>query len=274
MLPARDWIDMTAADFAGADTGRWIAVLPLAAIEQHGPHLPLGTDLFIGDAHLALARELLPAELPVTFLPVQAIGKSVEHQAFPGTLTLTTQTQLRVLAEIGASLHRAGLRKLVLVTSHGGNWPVMDAVATDLRARFAMLVVTASWHRLGYPPGLFADAEREHGLHGGEIETSLLLAARKAAVRHNKVENFSPATLQMARDFAVLRAIRPAGFGWMSQDLHPAGAIGDAAAASAEKGAKALAHAAQRFVALLEDVDRFDPARLAPGPLGGEASND
>src|SRR5215212_5765887 len=147
MLPKRDWMEMTWRDFADGEVGRWIAVLPLAAVEQHGPHLPLGTDTYIAQAYLDRVRPLLPSGLPVTFLPVQAIGQSQEHGAFVGTLTLSTDTSLNVLREIGASVRRAGMRKLVLITSHGGNWPIMQAAALDLRVQHKMLAVTTAWER-------------------------------------------------------------------------------------------------------------------------------
>ena len=148
-LPKRDWMEMTWQEIAGADaeTGRWIAVLPLAAVEQHGPHLPLGVDTFIAEAYLARVRELLPGDLPVTFLPVQRIGVSAEHLAFPGTLTISAPTAIALWTELGESLKRAGLRKLVLVTSHGGNVAAMELVARDLRARLGMFAVTLGWHR-------------------------------------------------------------------------------------------------------------------------------
>ncbi len=165
-LPKRDWAEMTAQDLAaGVDKARWIAVLPLAAVEQHGPHLPLEVDVIIAEAYLARTRKLIPAELPVTFLPLQSIGLSQEHVAFPGTRTLSAEAAIRAWTEIGDSVHRAGLRKLLLITSHGGNTAVMDIVARDLRARNAMLVVTCGWHRFGYPDGLFSAEEQRHGIH-------------------------------------------------------------------------------------------------------------
>lgn len=268
VLPRRDWLDMTWQDLAGADTGRWIAVQPVAAVEQHGPHLPLGTDVRIAEAYLAAARAILPDDLPVTFLPLQACGKSDEHLAFPGTLTLEPDTLTRVLTELGAGLARAGLRKLVLVSSHGGNSPVFDIVARTLRARHGMLAVTCAFARFGYPDGLFAADERVHGIHAGDVETSIMLAARPDAVRADRAADAVPATVAMERQFTWLRADRPAGFGWMAQDLHPSGAAGDATAATAEKGRAALAHGARGFVALLAEVHRFDPSWLGEGPLG------
>jgi creatinine amidohydrolase len=266
-LPKREWSEMTWADFSGGDPSRWIAVLPLAATEQHGPHLPLGVDSFIADAYLARARDLIPAELPVTFLPVQRIGQSDEHVAFPGTLTLSATTVIRAWTEIGESVARAGVKKLVLITSHGGNVSAMEIVARDLRVRLGMLVVTVGWHRFGYPAGAFDAEERHHGIHGGDIETSLMLAGRGDTVRMDKAEAAVPTTVAMAQEFHWLGAFRPAGFGWMTQDLHATGTVGDASRATAEKGEAALAHGAQGFVELLREIDRFDLARLQDGPL-------
>ena len=267
-LPKREWSEMTWADFSAADTTRWIAVLPLAATEQHGPHLPLGVDSFIADAYLARARDLIPAELPVTFLPVQRIGQSDEHVAFPGTLTLSAATVIRAWTEIGESVARAGVKKLVLITSHGGNVSAMEIVARDLRVRLGMLAVTVGWHRFGYPEGVFDAEERRHGIHGGDIETSLMLAGRRDTVRMEKAQAAIPATVRMTQEFHWLGAFRPAGFGWMTQDLHASGALGDATLATAEKGAAALDHGARGFVALLKDVEKFDLKGLAAGPLG------
>jgi creatinine amidohydrolase len=266
-LPKRDWMEMTWQDIAGAETGRWIAVLPLAAVEQHGPHLPLGVDTFIAEAYLARTRDLLSEEIPVTFLPVQCVGVSVEHLAFPGTLTSSAATAIAAWTEIGESLARAGVRKLVLVTSHGGNVAAMELVARDLRTRLGMLAVTVGWHRFGYPDGTFSGDEKKHGIHGGDIETSLMLATKPDTVRMDKAPNATPATIVMAKEFKWLGAYRPAGFAWMTQDLNATGSIGDATLASAEKGEAALKRGAKAFVELLREVDRFDLARLRDGPL-------
>jgi creatinine amidohydrolase len=266
MLPKREWAEMTWQDFTASDTARWIAVLPLAATEQHGPHLPLGVDSFIAEAYLGRVRALIPADLPVSFLPVQKIGQSDEHRAFPGTLTLSGPTVIRAWTEIGESVARAGVKKLVLVTSHGGNVAAMEIVARDLRMRLGMLAVTVGWHRFGYPDGAFDADERRHGIHGGDIETSLILAHKGETVRMDKAEPAVPVTVEMEREFKWLGAFRPAGFGWMTQDLHASGAVGDASQATAQKGEAALAHGAKSFVELLREVDGFELARLKAGP--------
>jgi creatinine amidohydrolase len=212
-------------------------------------------------------RAGLPDHLPAVFLPLQVIGQSDEHLAYPGTLTLGAETLLRTLAETGVSVHRAGIRKLVIITSHGGNWQAVELAARDLRVRLGMFAVSTSWHRLGYPAGLFADDERIHGIHAGEIETALMLAARPDLVRREKASDFTSEARSMAEEFRYLQLARPAGFGWMTQDLNPTGAVGNAVAATAEKGEAALAHGARAFIELLQDIARFDIARLADGPL-------
>jgi creatinine amidohydrolase len=253
-----DWTDFDWAGLAGGDPSRLIAVLPLAATEQHGPHLPLGTDVMIGEAYLTRVRELLPQTSVARFLPLQPVGISTEHIDFPGTLTLPTETALRNWLAIGDSVARAGIRKLVMVTSHGGNSAAMSLVAQDLRAKHHMLAVTTSWSRFGVPDGLFTAEEIRHGVHGGAIETSIMLAAWPGQVRTDKIANFTPSSVAMDRDFKWLNAHRPAPYAWAAQDLHPSGAVGDATQASADKGRALLEYGARAFCELLEEVEKFD----------------
>src|SRR5882757_9215295 len=167
----RQWVEMTTEDFQESDMASAIAILPVAAIEQHGPHLPVEVDTAINRGVLARAMELLPADLPVTVLPAMPVGKSNEHAAFPGTLTLSAETLIRLWTEIGESVAAAGIRKLVIFNSHGGQPQIMDIVARDLRARRRMLVVAVNYWGLGLPNGLFPETELTHGLHGGSVET-------------------------------------------------------------------------------------------------------
>ena len=262
-LPKRDWLDMTWQEIAAAPTERWIAVLPLAAVEQHGPHLPLGVDSYIADAYLARSLDILPADLPVTFLPTQRIGISTEHLAYSGTLSLSAATAIAAWIELGASVARAGLRKLVLVTSHGGNVAAMELVARDLRARFGMLAVTVGWHRFGYPEAAFSAEEKKHGIHAGDIETSLMLHFRPDLVDMAKAKLFPSKAAAMEKGYTHLRPVGTQGFGWIAQDLNPDGAVGDASVATAEKGRLTAQYQADAFIALLRDVARFPLDELA-----------
>ncbi len=267
MLPTHFWTELAWTDFELLDREKLIAVLPVAAVEQHGPHLPLGTDTFIMEGYLERVIHRLPDESPVLFLPIQTIGKSDEHNSFPGTLTLSAETATRAWIELGESLHRAGVRKMVLLNSHGGNVAVMDHVARELRRRFTMLVVICSWTRFGYPDDLFTEPERAHGIHGGDIETSLMMAYRPDLVRDEELADFPSTNAEMERSFTWLRAHHGVGFGWMSQDLSHSGAMGNAQAASLEKGEACADYGATAFIELLQDIEAFDLARLADGPL-------
>jgi creatinine amidohydrolase len=266
-LRSRFWADLTWTDFQSLDMEEVITVLPLAAIEQHGPHLPLGVDTFVTEGYLSRVIARLPDDLPVLFLPVQTIGLSVEHRDFPGTLSLPPEILIATWIEIGACVHRAGGRKLVLVNAHGGNSAILDVVAHELRARFGMFVVMASWARFGYPDGLFSQTEKLHGIHAGDIETSLMLSFRPELVRQEAMQDFPSESAALEAEFTWLRTGRPTGFGWMSQDLSPSGAMGDATAATAEKGEASADYGATAFIELLQDLAGFDLKRLMKGPL-------
>ncbi len=260
-LPRRLWVEMTTCDFERlpADT---VAVLPVAAVEQHGPHLPVYVDACINEGVIARTIAKLPQDLPVTFLPMQAIGKSNEHIDFPGTLTLSADTLARLWTEIGESVHRAGIRKLVLFNSHGGQPQVMDIVARDLRVRLDMLVVCASSYAFGGSEGLFPPEERRHGIHGGSSETSRMLALRPDLVRMELAQNFVPASVQIEQDYEFLYPDGSIGFGWKTQDLHPLGACGNALDADATRGNALLDHTAASLAKLLAEVHRFPITQL------------
>ncbi|PVB62447.1 creatininase family protein [Labrenzia sp. 011] len=262
MLPKRFWHEMTTVDFRDADRENWIAVLPVAAVEQHGPHLPLFTDTAIAQGQINRVVELLPDTLPVTFLPVQAIGKSDEHIHSPGTLTLSWDTLTRCWLEIGESVARAGIRKMVLINAHGGNVPVLDIVARELRVKHDMFVTATNWLRFGQPEGLFPQDEFTYGIHGGDIETSLMLHLHPELVRMDLAKDFLSEQQSYLKEFKHLRGHGKAQFGWLAQDLNPAGALGNAALATAEKGRLSLDHAARGFIELAEDVNAFDLDRL------------
>jgi len=230
-LPSRYWQDLPWPAFRDlpADT---VAVLPVAAIEQHGPHLPVSVDTTINQGILTAALALLPQDAPVLVLPTQAVGLSVEHVKFPGTLTSSAETLLALWTEIGESVARAGVRRLVIFNSHGGQPQLVDLVCRRLRIRARMFAVGCMWPRLGMPEGL----DDPEGIHGGLVETWLDRAAA----------------------FSRLVPEGGVGFGWETQDLHPAGALGDASRATEADGARVVAHIAARLAGLLQEVRRFD----------------
>lgn len=262
------WQNRTPRDIARIAADGGVALLPLAAVEQHGEHLPLSTDLDIANGLVEAALPRVRAGVPVCILPPLAVGLSLEHTGFAGTLSLSVETALAVLCELGDSVARAGFRRLVLFNTHGGNKALVDLAALKLRAAHAMLVVRANYFRFAPPPGLhaadgFAD-ELRHGLHGGAIETSMMLHLAPHKVRHAALDDFRSLGRSMATEGHLLGPEGEAGFGWMAQDLHPCGAAGNARLASAELGRTLVDHFAAQLARVIEDAHDFDLARLKP----------
>lgn len=262
--PSRFWADLSTADFVSLDRARAIAVLPLGATEQHGPHLPLSVDTTLVDGVVAAALPHLPADLPVLVLPTQAIGFSPEHTRFPGTLSLKAETLIRLWTEIGDGVADSGVNKLLLLNAHGGQVGALDLVARDLRARRGMLVYSSSWFNLPLQDeagqdlnAAFAPQEHRFGIHAGEIETSMMLALAPGRVRLEQAEYFRSTSQDRAERFPLLGNGRSAKLGWMMQDYNANGAVGNARAADAGRG-QALVDAAGRALAqLLTEIDRL-----------------
>jgi len=271
-LPSRFWADLTTRDFArlaaSPQVEQAVAVLPVAAIEQHGPHLPVGVDAALVDGIVQACLPHLPGELPVLFLPTQAVGKSNEHIRFPGTLTLGAETIIRLWTEIGESVARAGLKKLVLFNSHGGQVSVMDIVARELRTRCGLLVFSTSWYTLPLAEAnaLFPPEEHRFGVHAGEIETSMMLALQPHAVRMDEAREFRSAAQERAARYPILGNGTTAKLGWQMQDYHPAGAAGNAARATAEKGRTVIEAAGRQLAALLQEVSHLPLSTLRDEP--------
>ena len=256
IAPTAFWQDMRTTDFATVDALRTIALMPVAAVEQHGPHLPLSTDAVINEGIVRLMMKRLPADSSVLVLPALTVGDSLEHTAFKGTLSVDLQALLGLWLSIGHSVARAGVRKLVIFNSHGGQRAHVDQVALRLRVDCGMLVVRAHSFALGMPAGLFDADELTHGLHGGAVETSLMLHLRPDLVRQDALADFPSTGRTLAARGGVLGLEEPAGLGWMMQDVNPDGACGNACAATAAKGECLLNHWADRLVTLLGEVAR------------------
>jgi len=227
MARSRFWAELKSSEFAGLDPDTTVAILPVAAIEQHGPHLPVMTDTAIAEGMIRTVLARLPDDLGALFLPVQMIGKSNEHLRSAGTISYSAENLARMWVEIGESIHRAGLRKMVIVNAHGGNTEVIGIVARDLRVRLNMLVATAQWRRFGLPSGLYSPFDSTHGIHAGDIETSLMLHFRPDLVDMAKAKLFASRAAEMEKDYTHLRPVGTQGFGWIAQDLNPDGAVGD-----------------------------------------------
>ena len=231
------WTDFSAPEFDNLDPMTTIAILPIAAVEQHGPHLPVGTDTIINTSMMERLVQAAPATLDLRILPVQAIGKSNEHIWSKGTITHTANNLIDAWTQIGLEVARSGIKKIVFVNSHGGNDDVMSIVARELRVRAGMLAVKSGW-RFGSPDGVLSDVEKRHGIHGGDAETSLLLHFRPDLVDMSRAENFVSIA---ARDEQRFRYLRPTGafghvYAWIASDINPSGAVGEASLATAEKG--------------------------------------
>ncbi|MEO0915390.1 MAG: creatininase family protein [Pseudomonadota bacterium] len=259
-----DWADYRTTEFAEIDPEKVIAILPTAAIEQHGPHLPVGVDTMIAEGMLAVLRDLCPDDLDIRILPIQSVGKSNEHLHAPGTLTLSAENALRIWTEIGLSIARAGVRKMVIVNSHGGNLDLISILSRELRVQAGMFAVKCQWGNFGAPTGLFSQREIDFGIHGGDRETSLMLHFRPELVDMEKAENFVSTA-----ESATIAPIGPVSFGWIASDLNDAGTVGEAHLASAEKGKKSAKHQVLGFIELLKLVrDRplgnFAPTNSAP----------
>lgn len=251
------WWDHSTLDFSQMDMSSVVAVLPVGAVEQHGPHLPVRVDAAINAGIIEAAVARLSPDSPALFLPPMPIGKSNEHAEFPGTLTLSHETLARLWFEIGESVYRAGCRRIILFNSHGGQPQVMEIVCRELRVKLSMFAVSASWFRITDTDDLFDAHEREFGIHGGESETSIMLHLHSDLVDMRNAENFAPRSVVIARDYEFLSPEGAVGFGWQTQDLQASGACGNASTADAARGAVTIDRAANALIKLINEVSRY-----------------
>jgi creatinine amidohydrolase len=268
----RYWAELSTEEFtkrmasgAAADV---VAVLPVAATEQHGPHLPLSVDTTLVDGIVAACLPHLPRSLSVLFLPTQQVGLSPEHLRFPGTLSHSPETIIRIWTELGACVARSGIKKLVLFNSHGGQVSVMDIVARELRAHHDMMVFSTSWFALplGNAADLFPAEEHRFGIHAGDMETSMMLALKPQTVWMCNAQNFSSTSETRAQLFPILGNGKSAKFGWQMQDYNAQGAAGNAAAATVEKGLALVDAAAQQLALLLQEIAQLPLSTLVSRP--------
>ena len=251
-----DWAERRAPEF-GALPERTVAVLPTAAVEQHGPHLPVGTDTTIAEGMLSRVRERCPEDLDLLILPVMAVGKSNEHLWVAGTLTLTAATALAAWTEIGLSVARAGVRRIVIANSHGGNLDLVSILSRELRVQAGMLAVKCQWGSFGHPEGMYPPDELRFGIHGGDVETSLMLHFRPDTVDMGAAKAF-----RSTSEDGGIPPTGPISYGWIARDVNPEGTVGDASAATAEKGRLTAEHQVAGFLTLCREVVETPLSRL------------
>lgn len=261
-LSSHWWWDLSTREFSELNMSDVVAIQPIAAVEQHGPHLPVRVDAAINAGIVARAVELMEPELNVLVLPMLPVGKSNEHLAYPGTLSLSYDTLARVWYEVGESVHRAGCRKIIFFNSHGGQPQVMEIVARELRVRLGMLAIATSWFNSVDLASAFDARELRHGIHGGEIETSVMLHLHPGLTNMAHAADFPPLSLQMEQENTHLMPDGPVSFGWQSQDLHPSGVSGNAALADAQRGQDCVEAAARALVGVAREALAFPLERL------------
>ncbi|WP_290788583.1 creatininase family protein [Halomonas sp.] len=263
------WQDMTTPELAALPKES-VAVMVVGAIEQHGAHLPLSTDLDIGEGLLASPLEHLPAGFPLVQLPSMAVGASDEHLSFPGTLSLSPELAIATLEAHGDAVARAGFRRLVWLNSHGGNKAVMDLAALRLRRRHGLLVVKAHYTRMPLPEGLpeatLPAEELRHGLHGGALETALMRHLAPGKVRLEQLASPVSRGQAMADEGQLLGPEGEASFAWMAEDLHPEGVVGKAGLGTAELGRRLVDHYAGRIARILQETRTMRLERPHGGP--------
>ncbi len=264
MGEVRWWHSLTTADASRVTERDPVVILPLAAVEQHGPHLPLSTDLDIGVGLLASAFRRLPDDFPAWTLPPQAVGSSTEHLRFPGTLSLDPDLLSEVIYQYGVALAACGVKRLVLSNSHGGNRYTLDAAGMKLRTELGMLVVKASYFRFPRPSGVdLPDHEWRHGLHGGAVETAMMLHLRPDLVRTQALEDARSLGAELE---GVLPHLAPEGevasFSWLASDLNSSGVTGDARLADAAMGRRLVDHYGEMLAGVMRDARTFPLDRL------------
>ena len=258
-LPYLSWTQI--ADLP--DKENTVIVLPTGATEQHGPHLPCAVDTVISAGVVGHALARLPARVPAFAMAPITYGKSEEHLHFPGTITLSGQTLLATMNEIGESVYRAGFRKLLIVNGHGGQPQVMEMAARELRLRHGDFIVVPSftWRVPNVAGQYMSEREKKLAMHAGHAETAIMLALAPDTVHMEKaVANYPP-------EFPS-KLLSPDGrpaCAWTARDFGPSGIIGDPLPATAEQGRAILESLAGSWAAAI--IELFElrwAARVEP----------
>ncbi|MCP1314248.1 MULTISPECIES: creatininase family protein [unclassified Halomonas] len=251
------WQALTAPRLQALAARDPVAILTLGAIEQHGSHLPLGTDLIIGEGLQQAMLEMIDPDLEVLCLPSLAVGASDEHSHFAGTLSLPPALAIATLEAYGESVARAGIRKLVLLNAHGGNKAVMDLAALTLRKRFELRVVKATYTRLPPLAGAIEADELRFGLHGGLLETAMMLHLAPSQVHMEGYVRAAPARPETPEH--LLGPEGAAAYAWMGEDLSLHGVAGDATGADADLGRRLVEHYGAGLARVIAETAALPP---------------
>ncbi|MBB3111623.1 creatinine amidohydrolase [Paenibacillus phyllosphaerae] len=248
---------LTTQEIAAMNKDDVLIVLPVGAIEQHGPHMPVYTDTLIGESFMAAAFDCLPEDAPIWLLPSIGYGKSTEHAGHPGTITLSAKTLMAVLEDIAVSLARSGFRKLLLFNTHGGNADLLGMMAREIRIATGLAVYRLEPGAVGYSDSFTDEEEKAGGIHAGDVETSLVMAVRPEWVRAELAPKELP-RFPTSRSFSF----RAKSFAWVMDDISRTGVAGDATKATAARGEAMLKEAGPLLAKALMEIAAFDMESL------------
>ena len=245
-MPSVMWKELTAEDLRAKAAANAIVVLPVASMEQHGPHLPVGVDTFLCEAVCKGGAELAVKDVPVVVAPTLWCGMAEHHMAFGGTFTFDIPTYQAVLLSFLKSMARHGFKRVFIVNGHGGNIAAMNAFLPDLTRETGLTLYAATYFDLSQSD-MAPILEDQKGVHHAcEAETSLMMVVAPDTVRRDKLpEAHGPAhSSAPPAGIARYRSFR---------DITPSGVIGDARRASADKGEKLLSALRDGIAAVIRD---------------------
>ncbi len=255
------WENLSRDQLAALDKDKTIVLLPMAATEQHGPHLPVGTDHIILETLIDKMIENSHAfdEGNIIFAPQLPIGKSNEHMDFCGTLTFSAQTYYAVLHDIAGSIAHHGFKKLALFNSHGGNTDMANLISRDLRIDFGLQVYVFDWWFTSFWKDILSKYQEsgQYGVfHACELETSLMLAARPETVRMDLAVDEDPAEYFTGDKFVTV--FGPVNAGWRTKDVTKSGVIGAPTYATVEKGNVFFGYAVEKLFTILREISQIN----------------
>ncbi|TVR65255.1 MAG: hypothetical protein EA422_04570 [Gemmatimonadales bacterium] len=274
---SRVWGELTWPEAARLAASDPVVLWTVSATEQHGPHLPLSTDAVIAAGLVSEAERHLPSQFPLVHLPALEVGASLEHEGFPGTLSVPAHLLTDWVVRMGRRLAASGGRRLVILNTHGGNRHALEGAALRLRAEAGLLVIPVHYPRFGRPPSVeLPDGEWRHGLHGGAVETAMMLHLRPDLVRTDELRPGPSLAQELEASLEIVSAEGAAGFAWLAGDLNPLGFTGDATLADAAMGRTMVEFWGARLAAVLRDARAFPLDRLEGrrAPLDGSRSSD